>query len=262
MAHKVFFDTNIIRNSDGVDHFFGGRQELDRFKKVAEIMIPSIVITEIKNQRRKSFKSKRDSFLSNPFFNLMGLNKDRVSDEKIEKWIDNLEKNEKIEHTKITVKNKDILPEIFELAINNKPPFEIDTDKGFKDTIIYFTILQYIKDNPSDQIYFICRDGRLGEAFKENDKIKIFKSYDEYEKNQKDYFIDNYFIERLQQQLKEEHEYQQIMELPFIDPSCIKNIKLDKELNWILDIEIQDLEFVVKVDYASKEIISIIDINF
>lgn len=262
MAHKIFFDTNIIRNSEGVEYFLGGRQELERFKKVSEIMIPNIVITEVKNQRRKHFKAKRDSFFDNPFFKLMGLDEKRISDEKIEKWIEQLEVKEKIEYTKVSVKDRDILPEIFELASNNLPPFEVENDKGFKDALIYFTILQYVEENPSDQVYFICRDGRLGEAFKDNEKVKVFKSYEEYEKHQKDYFTDNYFIERLEQQLKEEQGYQEILDLPFFDPSCIKSIKLDKELNWILEIEIQKLKFIVQVDYASKEIISILDLNF
>lgn len=262
MAHKVFFDTNIIRNSDGIEHFLGGRDQLERFKKVAEIMIPSIVISEIKNQRIKSFKTKRDSFAGNPFFTLMKLARDKVSDEKIGKWIDKLEASEKIDFISVPLKNKDILPEIFNLVINNLPPFELENDKGFKDAIIYFTILQYVEDNPSDQIYFICKDGRLGEAFKGCDKVKVFKDYDEYEKHQKDYFTDNYFIERLQQQLKEEYEYQEIMDLPFLDPSCIKSIKLDKELNWIIEIEIEKLKFIIEVDYISKEIISITYLNF
>jgi rRNA-processing protein FCF1 len=262
MSHKIFFDTNIIRNSEGPEYFLGGREQLERFKKVAEIMIPNIVITEIKNQRRKHFKAKRDSFFDNPFFKLMGLSQDRLSDEKIEKWIEQLEEKEKIEYTKVSVKDRDILPEIFELASNNLPPFEVDNDKGFKDALIYFTILQYVEENPTDQIYFICKDGRLGEAFKGNDSVRVFKDYEEYEKHQKDYFTDNYFIERLHQQLVEGHAYQEILNLPFLDPSCIKSIKLDKELNWVIEIEIEGLKFIVEVDYVSKEIISILDLNF
>jgi rRNA-processing protein FCF1 len=262
MTHKVFFDTNIIRNSEGIEHFLGGRDQLERFKNVAEIMIPSIVITEIKNQRRKSFKSKRDSFVASPFFGLMGLDKNRVSDEKIEKWIEKLEQNEKISFTAVPVKDRDILPDIFKLAINNLPPFEAENDKGFKDAIIYFAVLQYAEENPSDQIYFISKDGRLGEAFKGHDRIKVFKDYQEYEKHQKDYFSDSYFLERLQERLAEDHPYQEILDTPFLDPSCIKSIKLDKELNWVLEIEEKGLQFVVEVDYVSKEIISIIDLNF
>lgn len=264
MADKIFFDTNIIRNSEGVEYFFGGRDQLVRFSKVSEIMIPSIVISEIKNQRRKSFKSKKDSFLSNPFFNLMGLDKNRISDEKIEAWIEKLEKDEKIAFTRVSVKDKDILHEIFNLAINNLPPFEVEGDKGFKDAIIYFTVLQYLEDHPSDRVYFISKDGRLGEAFKSHDKVKVFRDYEEFEKHQKDYFTDNYFIQRLQQELDENfsNQYKTISESFPLDPSCIQTIKLDKELNWVLEIVVQDITFIIEVDYASKEILSIIDIPF
>ncbi len=264
MAHKIFFDTNIIRNSEGTEHFLGGREQLERFRKVAEIMIPNIVITEIKNQRRKHFRAKRDSFFDNPFFKLMGLNQDRLSDDKIEKWIEQLEEKEKIEYTKVSVKDREILPEIFELAINNQAPFEIESDRGFKDTLIYFTILQFVEDNPSDQIYFICKDGRLGEAFEQHEKIKVFRNYDEYERHQRDYFTDNYFIERLHEQIVGMYgnEYEKLLQPSSLNPSCIKSIKLDKQLNWVLNVVIDELEFIVEIDYISKEIISILDLNF
>jgi hypothetical protein len=247
MAHKIFFDTNILSSPESTEHFFGGRDQLSRFQRIAEILIPTIVNSEIRNQKKKNLISKRDSFKSNPFFNKqIRQDEEFVSDDHIEKWLDEIESNEKIVYTKVSLKNRDILQNIVDMAVTSRPPFEVNNDKGFKDVIIYFTILQYTEDNPSDQVYFICKDGRLGEAFKGNHKVKVLKDYDEYERHQKDYFLSSYFIEKIKEHLNDET----------INVESVEDIKLDKELNWILKIHSNKNFYEVEVDYVSKEVIS------
>jgi len=63
---KVIFDTNFIRNTEP-KQFLGGRSELEKFAKVAELVFPDIVIEEIKNQKRRSLEKNKTSFLGNPF---------------------------------------------------------------------------------------------------------------------------------------------------------------------------------------------------
>ena len=65
---KVIFDTNSVRNTEP-KQFLGGRSELEKFAKVAELVFPDIVIEEIKNQKRRNLESKKDSFLKDSIIN-------------------------------------------------------------------------------------------------------------------------------------------------------------------------------------------------
>jgi len=63
---KVIFDTNAVRNTDS-NNFLGNRSELQQFSKIVEIIIPDIVIEELKRQKGRQLKSQKQSFLDNPF---------------------------------------------------------------------------------------------------------------------------------------------------------------------------------------------------
>jgi rRNA-processing protein FCF1 len=65
MKEKVIFDTNIICNK-GANNFLGGRNELKNFLKDADIVIPEIVIQEIKRQKKEKLVNNRSQFFSNP----------------------------------------------------------------------------------------------------------------------------------------------------------------------------------------------------
>jgi hypothetical protein len=47
ILEKVIFDTNTLRNTEPKT-FLGGRDDLKKFSKVAEIIFPDIVIEELK----------------------------------------------------------------------------------------------------------------------------------------------------------------------------------------------------------------------
>ena len=49
MKEKVIFDTNSVHNDDSIS-FFGNRNELKQFSKVADIVIPKIVIEELRRK--------------------------------------------------------------------------------------------------------------------------------------------------------------------------------------------------------------------
>jgi rRNA-processing protein FCF1 len=66
MKEKVIFDTNTIRSSPEADNFLGNRDELNCFLQDADIVIPEIVIQEIKRQKKKTLESNRKKFLNNP----------------------------------------------------------------------------------------------------------------------------------------------------------------------------------------------------
>lgn len=133
MKEKVIFDTNITRNA-GVNTFLGNREILFKFSQDAEIILPDVVVQEIKSQKRRDLKNKRDKFLKNPFHKLIGVNEDETNAFSIEDYIQKLIDEEDIPFKVIDLKDNNVLSQIKDLAINKQAPFESKdkTDKGFK----------------------------------------------------------------------------------------------------------------------------------
>ncbi|QXP58368.1 PIN domain-containing protein [Olleya sp. HaHaR_3_96] len=198
MKEKVVFDTNIIRNTE-INNFFGGRNELMRFAEVADIVIPETVIQEIKRQKRKSLKSNKDKFVANPFHNLLGVDTNNTNAFSIDDYIEKLVTDEEFSFEVIDIKDNNVLLKIKELAFNKLPPFEgsDNTDKGFKDALIYFSVLEYLNEIPNKYIFVCAKDGRLKEAFDSEPNIIVVKSYEEFKQKSISQFFGDYFIEKL-----------------------------------------------------------------
>lgn len=202
MKEKVIFDTNTIRNTE-INTFFGGRKELELFVQDADIIIPFTVVEEIKRQKKAVLKSKRDSFVSNPFHRLRGINEVDTKSFDIDAYIQKLIDEETIPFEVIDLKSNDVLPLIKELAIAKQPPFEEadGTDKGFKDALIYFSVLEYLQEVPNKYIFVCAKDNRLGEAFKNNPNVFVVKDYNEFKQHSISQFFDDYFIEKVNEEL-------------------------------------------------------------
>lgn len=250
MRYKVIFDTNSIRNADSVADFLGGRSELERFLKVSEIIIPDIVIEEIKCQKRKHLISKRDSFLSNPFHLLRKIDEEETRNFDIEKWITDLAGKESISHTIIFLTRGNVIDDIKKLCLANLPPFEENCDKGFKDAYIYFTIMEYLEKNDGN-VFVVTNDERLQMAFNKNPRVIVVKNYNEFEKYNDAYFRDQYFIDRLKSEVYSN-----------ITAECVDEIWLNAEENWTIKIICEGKKFFVTVDFSSREIIDFTDFNF
>ena len=153
MKEKVIFDTNIARNT-GVNTFLGSREMLERFMQDADIVIPEVVIQEIKRQKRSLLISNKDKFLTNPFHKLIGVDELTTKSFGIEEYIEKLLIEESIPFEVIDLKDNNVLPQIKELAIHKKAPFESgeNTDKGFKDALIYFSVIEYLQEIPNKNI--------------------------------------------------------------------------------------------------------------
>ena len=241
---KVIFDTNLIRNSES-KQFLGGRNELQKFAKVADIVFPDIVIEEIKHQKSRSLKSKKQSFLSNPFHWLKNLDRDETERFDIDAHITDLEDNEDLKYEVIELTDYTVLKQMKELALKKLPPFESgdNTDKGFKDAYIYFTILEYLQ-SISDKTVFVCtKDGRLKEALQKHPSIVIVKDYEDFIRNSITAFYDDYFIEKLNEEID-----------PFITKADFIDYWVNINENRVLLIKTNDGKYVVEVD--SGEIIA------
>ncbi len=245
MADKIFFDTNAARNEGGIDHFLGNRTELWRFEKVADILLPDIVIDEVRQQKRRHLRDKRDQVKSNPFTRILGLDLTKTSDNDIEKFIQELEKREDIQYSVVVLKDQNLFASVRRLAINSLPPFESNGDKGFKDTCIYFTVLQYLEDTKLEEVFLVTSDSLLQSAFVGNKRVRVITNYDEYVKYREEYFRSDYFIEKLRNELGDTS----------ISTSSIISTKLREDLSWEISLKSSSIAATVIIDFATKEII-------
>lgn len=238
MKEKVIFDTNIIKNSE-INTFFGGRKELELFMQDAEIIIPYTVIEEIKRQKRVSLKNKRDSFITNPFHKLRSVSEDETKSFDIDAYIQKLIDEETITFEIIDLKTNDCLPLMKEMALLKKAPFESKdgTDKGFKDALIYFSVLEYLQEIPDRYVFVCAKDNLLGEAFKDNPNVIVIKDYDEFKQHSISQFFDDYFIEKLNEELSIS-----------IDKDNIKEYWNNIDDNKVVLIEIEGQEYVIETD--------------
>ncbi len=251
MKYKVIFDTNSIRNAESASDFLGGRVDLVRFSKVSEIIIPDLVIEEIKVQKRKHLTSKRDSFLSNPFHFLRKMDEKATKGFDIDQWISELVEKEEISYTLISLTEEGVLEKIKKMCLECTAPFEDGSDKGFKDAYIYFTILEHLAGCKDKNIFVVTKDERLKEALFKEGRIKVIKGYEEFENYIDEYFREPYFVNRLKEEIDEE-----------IEKNHIEAIWLNSEENWILKIVCNDKVYYVVVDFASKEIVESTSFDF
>lgn len=249
ILEKVIFDTNTLRNTEPKT-FLGGRDELKKFSKVAEIIFPDIVIEELKYQKRKQLEKHKRTFLENPFHWLRNINQQDTENFDNEAHIVELEKNEDIKYSVIKLQDHSALEQIKELALKKLPPFEEgdNTDKGFKDTYIYFTILEYLQTIPDKYIFVCTKDGRFKEALQRHPNIKVIKDFEEFRKESVSSFYDEYFINKLKESVN-----------PEITEENITDFWLSINGNQILLIEIEDEKFVVEVD--TGEIVNVANKN-
>lgn len=244
MKEKVIFDTNTIRNPD-MNNFLGNRKELELFAKDADIVIPYVSIEEIKRQKKQTIKSKKDSFISNPFHNLFGLNEEITKSFDIDNYIEKLLLEESIVFDVIDLKSNDVLPQIKELALLKKPPFEEadNTDKGFKDALIYFSVLEYLQEVDNKYVFVCAKDNRLGDAFKEQPNVFFVKNYEEFKKHSISQFFDDYMLQKFNDELGFE-----------ISKNDIKEYWNNINDNKVVLINFEDNEYVVETE--SGEILS------
>jgi nicotinic acid mononucleotide adenylyltransferase len=247
---KVIFDTNLIRNTEP-NSFLGNRAELEKFAKVANIILPDMVIEELIHQKRRNLKNNKKSFLNNPFHWLKNLDNDETKSFDIDGYIKELKSKESISYDIIKLTNYSCMEEMKKLALKKLPPFESSakTDKGFKDAYIYFTVLEYLQKINDKYIFFVGGDKLLKDAFKKHSNIYIVENFDEFMRKSISSFLDDYFMEKLQSE---------------IDSKITKDSIIDYWIsindNHILYIEVENIKHIVEVNFG--EIVNYKDATF
>lgn len=245
---KVIFDTNKLRSTKSLTHFFGNREELERFQQVAEIIIPDLVLDEIKIQKRNHFEEEKQKLIENSCSQLIDA-ETLINALDISKLVKKVFATETIPYTTITLSDTLCLEQIKMLALQNKAPFDTNSDRGFKDAYILFTIQEYLKNTADEIVFVVTSDSRLGEAVSKNPKVKVIDDFRGFERNRATFFTEEYFLELLSQYL----------ECPLTTDS-IHRVGFNTKNNWLVEIKTEEdvlgtLNYLVEVDFASKEFI-------
>jgi len=177
----VIFDTNQIRETimGGVD--YGSFELSSGFKEISDFIsknlldeyihlaITDLSINELLKQKIRQFEEDKKN-LQGIFARLTSLPNVKIISKNIpDKHFEfeaYLKKQLEDFLGKNTVKilslhekmHSDVFIKTIERVLSNKPPFSGDNDRGFKDVIIWETILNFEKINDYDKVIFVSND--------------------------------------------------------------------------------------------------------
>lgn len=240
----AIFDTSVIDGEKNTDSFFGGRDELEKFSAVCDIIIPDMVIDEIKKHKKRHLTSAKSKFLANPFRFMLGIEQEGVDALGIDEVIDGLHESELISHSIIKLTKSNALERIRTMCHTCTAPFGENEDKGFKDAYILLTIEEYLENLTDEQVFVVVKDGKLKEALASLVGITIVKDFEEFELFNKSQFIEEYFLQRLSETIGEE-----------VGADAIVSADFNINDNWVLQVNTEDKPTYVEVDFKNREII-------
>ena len=245
----VFLDTNSIRNQD-LNSFFGNISKIKELSRLVDIAIPSIVVDEIKRQKKKKLKGQLDKLKSNYFYDFIGFDSSDYTECKkhIDDRIEELftQSLDEFSYKVIELVKTDRIEEFRNLAITNRAPFEADSDKGFKDVYIYFTVIDFL-ETADDDVFLLTNDNRLKSAFEES-KVTVINEVDQYLRYRQEYFSEDYFVGKLNE----------FFDSDLIEKKDVLSSELTDEDDWKVKIEFEGDEVELLVDFYSREIIEVI----
>lgn len=246
---KVIFDTNFLLEKR-MKNFFGKQDQLTKFSKVSEIIIPNMVMGELKARYKRDFKKEKEKFFNTLLTNILNHDADDIN---IDNSIQQLIESETINFEVIDLKNPEYLFQIKELALTKEPPFvpQDGSDKGFKDAYIYFTVLEYFQEIDDKYIFFVTDDDLLKQAFSNNPNVYVIKDYDAFVRQSVSGFYDQYFIDKLNEFILD------LGTLPIRSTVKKENIidySTNEDENQLITINIDEKNYLVEID--SGEILS------
>lgn len=242
----LYLDTNAIKNEDARG-FFGNVANFNKIASVVRIVVPEMVLTEMKQQKRRKLIGQLDKFKTNYFTSHFGcditLETKQHIDTKIAELFDAASEEFEFEIAPLDINDK--LDLIVQYAKDNRPPFEKGSDKGFKDMLIYLSVIQHYESQEEPKAYVITKDGRLREAFNKDDRFTVLKDVDDFIIQRKTYFEEDYFVGQL-------NEYFASTDLT---AKSVVKADLNIDNNWTLIVKFDNKEIPITVDYMSREII-------
>ncbi|RIM84762.1 PIN domain-containing protein, partial [Staphylococcus xylosus] len=171
----IILDTNILHIRNFKDYYnfelntsyidLQGKIERRDLSNSFKILIPDLVFRELQKQKLQQYKNdfSQLNMLTEKFENFPGIKFELPSELNYEEFLEQKISEFKIRNsieTIETINKSSIFNKIVEKVINKKPPFEgieKQSDKGFKDALIWESILNYAQSNPGEY-YFYTRD--------------------------------------------------------------------------------------------------------
>lgn len=162
----IFFDTNFFyQNNKPTKSYFSTFRE-----KGFDCFVPRMVVNEVKAQNRRdiakainsltSIASGRLSILYFPLDDFIeSLDMESIyseSDSKVEHYFVDLFGDQIIENAP----KEEIMDTLFNRDAEKRPPFKAEaSDKGWKDTIIWTSLIRFCKNNKVEEVFFVTKDG-------------------------------------------------------------------------------------------------------
>lgn len=202
----VFVDTNKVENRGSVTFFFGGRSDLEKIAKRADIAVPRVVYDELHKHITSYLNGQLDSFKKNPYRHLLGIDDVGINTISHPDLIDALAQEEAINYEIIDLKDEDrAYKEIYVHAVEGTAPFEPKGDKGFKDALIAKTIDQYVELHPDRTVFLLTGDDRLKEYFVNNKSVTAIEDFADFDREySEDKMEEGWLQDRVRDYLSEE----------------------------------------------------------
>ena len=255
VKEKVVFDTNRLYNKKATSFFAKNISDLDKFAKVSEIILPDMVVGELEEKYKRDFEDEKEKFLKTILNTLLSHDVDILNiNEKIEK----LKEDEVIEYSVIELKDDSVLSKIKELALKKELPFKkgVKEDPGFKDTYIYFTILEFLQEIDDKYIFVCTHDVGLSEALEKHQNIIVVKDYNEFIKKSVSKVQDDEFISRINEGISRQLNEENLPPLlKKVESNNFIDYWINKDQNRIFHIEDNGRDLLVEID--SGEVLNI-----
>lgn len=183
MGITLIVDTNKVRNEKSFDQLLGSREDLLRLSGRVKLVLPEIVLEEIVQQKRRYFDSELIKLRGNGVARLAGLSEaaiDKISFAPVEGKVRS--DNSVPYYVEPFEFDAVALERIKAMALGHRPPFEANSDKGFKDACIALTAESYANKHSDERVYLITEDKLLAEYFDGSSHvtcIRDFKDIDE-----------------------------------------------------------------------------------
>lgn len=185
---NIVVDTNLL-NSGSTD--FTRVQFVDKITPIVDelesndlydtvqILIPQIVIEELYDHQLKLHTKKFSDIQFCKFPNFEIIPCDDYCDSLREKFDTAIKELSARDAKSIILPypQNEILPSIISRALSKRPPFEGEdkkSDKGFKDVILWESVIEYKKEHPNDVMILCSRDGRLCDSLLRDEYHELF----------------------------------------------------------------------------------------
>lgn len=152
---KNYREFELSSNFDSIVNFLETNDLSDKYK----VWVPEIVFMELEKQRKEKYKVSIDNikkeFEKIKNFKDVELKLPKIRyEEEIKQYIINYIKNYKINVLKIA-RDRQLFSKILGRCVNKEKPFSGESDKGFKDVVLWESIIEYAENNANNEKFIL-----------------------------------------------------------------------------------------------------------